>query len=57
MALTSLSLSADPNLFTFRLTLFTPLHPDVMGPSTVVVVVVVVAGIVVRPSPVEQHAR
>ena len=47
MAVTSFCLSADPNFFTFRLTLLTPLHPDVLVSSTVVVVVVVVSVVVV----------
>ena len=47
MARTSLCLSACPNSFTFRLTLFTPLHPDVSSLTVVVVVSVVVLVVVV----------
>ena len=47
MALTSLRFSAAPNLFTFRLTLFTPLQPDVLIPLEAVVVVLVVVVVVV----------
>ena len=46
MARTSLCLSADPNVFTFRLTLLTPLQSDVFVPIEVVVVVIVVVVVV-----------
>ena len=53
MAVTSFCLSADVNFFTFFLTLFTPLHPDVLVSSTVVVVSVVVLVVVVVTGSIE----
>ena len=47
MAHTSLCFSAGSNLFTFRLTLLTPLQPDVSVCTTVEVVVVVLVVVVV----------
>ena len=52
IALTSLSFSAASNVFTFRLTLLTPLQPAV-----VIVGLLVVGLLVVGPETVEQHIR